>query len=112
MLQCLTDAFNPGNADHVKQKEDVELGNGLPGIRSTTEVDDAIEAAGLEVRPRSPFHFGACHIHLHTRLLQRLPRQQNSLYAAKQAKRLMASVCCLHLHMLGCFTSHVSAVEF
>ena len=50
MLQCLTDAFNAGNADHVKQKEDVELGNGLPGIRTTTEVDNAIKAAGLEVR--------------------------------------------------------------
>lgn len=49
-MQCLTDAYNPDNADHVKQKQDVELGNGLPGIRSTREVDEAITAAGLEVR--------------------------------------------------------------
>jgi hypothetical protein len=47
----LTDAYNPENPDHVKQKQDVELGNGLPGIRKTTEVDEAIKAAGLEVPP-------------------------------------------------------------
>lgn len=52
VLQCLTEAFNPDNADHVKQKQDVELGNGLPGIRTTTEVDNAVKAAGLEVCSR------------------------------------------------------------
>lgn len=46
---CLTDAFNPDNEEHVKQKQDVELGNGLPGIRTTTEVDNAIKAAGLKL---------------------------------------------------------------
>lgn len=54
-MQCLTAAYNGDNKEHVQQKQDVELGNGLPGIRSTGEVDAAITAAGLEVRlPRTP----------------------------------------------------------
>lgn len=56
-VQCLTDAFDKSNPEHVKAKEDVELGNGLPGTRTTHEVDAAIREAGLEVRlplPHTP----------------------------------------------------------
>lgn len=46
---CLTEAYNPESASHVAAKRDIELGNGLPGIRTTAEVDAAIKKAGLEL---------------------------------------------------------------
>ncbi|KAG0614044.1 hypothetical protein M758_6G147300 [Ceratodon purpureus] len=46
---CLTDAYNPENKDHKRIKEEIELGNGLPDIRSTRQVLDALKAAGFEV---------------------------------------------------------------
>lgn len=49
-LQCLTAAYNKDSADHVAAKRDIELGNGLPGIRTTADVDQALKDAGLEVR--------------------------------------------------------------
>ena len=50
-MQCLTKAFNASNEEHVKAKQDIEIGNGLPGIRTTAEVDQALKDAGLEVCP-------------------------------------------------------------
>ena len=47
--QCLTKAFNPDSEDHKTTKREIELGNGLPGIRTTAEVDKALADAGLEV---------------------------------------------------------------
>jgi hypothetical protein len=49
LLQCLTKAFTPESAGHIAAKRDIELGNGLPGIRTTAEVDAALENAGFEV---------------------------------------------------------------
>jgi hypothetical protein len=49
-LQCLTAAYSAANPEHVRIKHNVEVGNGLPGIRTTGEVDAAIAKAGLEVR--------------------------------------------------------------
>jgi hypothetical protein len=53
-MQCLTAAFDKGSAEHVAAKRDIELGNGLPGIRTTAEVDQALKDAGFEVRAAWP----------------------------------------------------------
>ena len=50
---CLTDAYDPNNPDHTAAKAEVELGNGLPDIRSTKAVVEALEKAGFEVRGRA-----------------------------------------------------------
>lgn len=56
-MQCLTTAFNPKNEEHVATKRNIEVGNGLPGIRTTAEVDAALAKAGFEVRfPWRPAH--------------------------------------------------------
>ncbi|XP_024395494.1 cycloartenol-C-24-methyltransferase 1 [Physcomitrium patens] len=46
---CITDAYNPGNKDHKRIKEEIELGNGLPDIRSTRQVLQALKDAGFEI---------------------------------------------------------------
>lgn len=50
LMQCLTRAYNSENPEHERIRKNVEIGNGLPGIRTTAEVDAAVKAAGLEVR--------------------------------------------------------------
>ncbi|MCY4619822.1 MAG: methyltransferase domain-containing protein [Chloroflexi bacterium] len=46
---CLTDLYDPENADHVRIKQDVMKGNGLPDIAHTSEISSALVAAGFEV---------------------------------------------------------------
>lgn len=67
-MQCLTDAYDAANPEHVKAKQDVELGNGLPGTRTTAEVNAAVKEAGLEVRrpPRRPHAHACMHARAHT----------------------------------------------
>lgn len=48
-LQCMTDAFDPENSEHQKCKKGIEIGNGLPDIRTCRQVAEALEAAGFEV---------------------------------------------------------------
>ncbi len=54
---CLTEQFDPDNAEHLRIKKDIEVGDALPDIASTTEICDALQAAGfelLEAFDRSP----------------------------------------------------------
>ena len=46
---CLTDLFDSSNEEHMKIKEGIMTGSGLPNIATTTEVRDAIQAAGFEL---------------------------------------------------------------
>ncbi|EHA8588509.1 putative Cycloartenol-C-24-methyltransferase 1 [Cocos nucifera] len=46
---CLTDHFDPKNEKHQKIKADVELGSGLPDIRTTSQCLEALKLAGFEV---------------------------------------------------------------
>ncbi|CAI5509147.1 unnamed protein product [Closterium sp. Naga37s-1] len=49
---CLTDAYDPNNPQHQEVKREVELGNGLPDIRTTAQVRQALLDAGFEVSRR------------------------------------------------------------
>ena len=46
---CLTELFDPENAEHQRIKLDIERGDGLPDIETTTEVCEALSAAGFEI---------------------------------------------------------------
>ncbi len=46
---CLTDIFDPGNADHLQIKNDIMLGDALPDIALTGEVCHALRTAGFEI---------------------------------------------------------------
>ncbi|KAK3145735.1 hypothetical protein QOZ80_3BG0256690 [Eleusine coracana subsp. coracana] len=46
---CLTDRFDSNNARHRTIKAEIELGDGLPDIRSTRECIQAMKDAGFEV---------------------------------------------------------------
>ncbi|KAK0595798.1 hypothetical protein LWI29_010063 [Acer saccharum] len=46
---CITDYFDPMNQEHQRIKAEVELGNGLPDIRSMSECLEALKLAGFEV---------------------------------------------------------------
>ncbi|CAI7813985.1 unnamed protein product, partial [Closterium sp. NIES-53] len=46
---CLTDAYDPNNPQHQEVKREVELGNGLPDIRTTAQVRQALQDAGFEL---------------------------------------------------------------
>ncbi|XP_039118675.1 cycloartenol-C-24-methyltransferase 1-like isoform X2 [Dioscorea cayenensis subsp. rotundata] len=46
---CMTDNFDPNNQIHQRIKAEIELGNGLPDIRSTTQCLEALKLAGFEV---------------------------------------------------------------
>ncbi|KAK8937184.1 Cycloartenol-C-24-methyltransferase 1 [Platanthera zijinensis] len=46
---CMTDNYNPNNESHKKIKAEIEIGDGLPDIRSTHQCLDAIKQAGFEV---------------------------------------------------------------
>lgn len=46
---CMTDSFDPNNEEHQKIKAEIEIGNGLPDIRLTRQIIEALERAGFEV---------------------------------------------------------------
>jgi sterol 24-C-methyltransferase len=46
---CLTDGFDQTNAKHCEIKAEIELGSGLPDIRSTRQCIQAMKDAGFEV---------------------------------------------------------------
>lgn len=46
---CATDKYDPSNPEHKKVMAEIELGNGLPDVRTTKETDAALAAAGFEV---------------------------------------------------------------
>ncbi|PWZ38659.1 Cycloartenol-C-24-methyltransferase 1 [Zea mays] len=46
---CLTDRFDPNNAKHLTAKAEIELGDGLPDIRTTRQCVQAMKDAGFEV---------------------------------------------------------------
>ncbi|CAD6215076.1 unnamed protein product [Miscanthus lutarioriparius] len=45
----LTDRFDPNNAKHLTIKAEIELGDGLPDIRTTRQCVQAMKDAGFEV---------------------------------------------------------------
>ena len=46
---CLTDQFDAGNAEHQRIKNEIMIGDGLPDVPSTSEVDAALQSAGFEL---------------------------------------------------------------
>ncbi len=46
---CLTDKFDAGNTRHQRIKNDIMIGDGLPDIPGTSEVDAALQSAGFEL---------------------------------------------------------------
>ncbi|XP_024531027.1 cycloartenol-C-24-methyltransferase 1 [Selaginella moellendorffii] len=46
---CMTDAYDPHNEHHNKMKAEIELGNGLPDIRTTRQCLEAAKEAGFEI---------------------------------------------------------------
>lgn len=46
---CATDVYNPTNAHHKQVMAEIELGNGLPDVRTTAETLQSLKAAGFEV---------------------------------------------------------------
>ncbi|XP_007028764.2 PREDICTED: cycloartenol-C-24-methyltransferase isoform X1 [Theobroma cacao] len=46
---CVTNSFDPMNQEHQRIKGEVELGNGLPDIRSMGQCLEALKLAGFEV---------------------------------------------------------------
>ncbi len=46
---CLTEHFDPDDAEHLRIKNDIEVGDALPDIASTAEICDALQAAGFEL---------------------------------------------------------------
>ena len=46
---CLTDEFDPENADHQWIKNEIMVGDALPEIASMSDICDALQAAGFEV---------------------------------------------------------------
>ncbi len=54
---CLTENFDPGNAEHQRIKTDIMVGDALPDIASTSEICTAMRRAGfklLEAYDRAP----------------------------------------------------------
>ncbi|KAJ8747046.1 hypothetical protein K2173_011392 [Erythroxylum novogranatense] len=46
---CMTDSFDPKNEEHQRIKAEIEIGDGLPNIRSTGQCIEALKKAGFEV---------------------------------------------------------------
>ncbi|BBN04422.1 sterol 24-C-methyltransferase [Marchantia polymorpha subsp. ruderalis] len=46
---ALTDSYNPQNEDHKECKAKIEIGNGLPDVRTEAQIVEALKAAGFEV---------------------------------------------------------------
>lgn len=49
----MTDAYNKGNEAHEKCKKGIEIGNGLPDIRTCKQVAQSLKDAGFEVGHRA-----------------------------------------------------------
>lgn len=45
----MTDKYDPNNKDHVRIKEGIEVGNGLPTLPHHSHIADCLEKAGFEV---------------------------------------------------------------
>lgn len=46
---CLTDLFDPEDANHRRLKADLEVGGGLPDIARPHEIDEALRTVGFEL---------------------------------------------------------------
>ena len=46
---CLTETHDPQNEEHLRIKKEIETGNALPDIADTSEVCDALRAAGFDL---------------------------------------------------------------
>ena len=46
---CLTEIHDPRNEEHLRIKKEIETGNALPDIAHTSEVCDALRAAGFDL---------------------------------------------------------------
>jgi sterol 24-C-methyltransferase len=46
---CTTVAYDPANPEHLRLKKDIEIGNGLPDIITTSECLQAMKDAGFEI---------------------------------------------------------------
>ena len=46
---CLTGEFDPGNAEHLRIKNDIMVGDALPDIALTSEICTALRATGFEI---------------------------------------------------------------
>ncbi|KAJ6846576.1 cycloartenol-C-24-methyltransferase 1 isoform X1 [Iris pallida] len=46
---CMTKHYDPKNQEHQKLKAEIELGNGLPDVRTTDQCLEALKLAGFEV---------------------------------------------------------------
>ena len=46
---CLTEDFDPGNAEHLRIKNDIMIGDALPDIAVTSETCTALRMAGFEL---------------------------------------------------------------
>ena len=46
---CLTEEFDPANAEHLRIKEDIESGDALPDIAFASEICTALRTAGFEL---------------------------------------------------------------
>ena len=46
---CLTDKYDPKDESHKLFKHQIEIGNGLPGIRTTKQCKDAMVKAGFQM---------------------------------------------------------------
>ena len=46
---CLTERFDPGNAEHLRIKNDIMVGDALPEIASMSEICAALRTAGFEL---------------------------------------------------------------
>ncbi len=46
---CLTEDFDPDNAEHLRIKNDIMMGNALPELAFTSEICDALRKAGFEL---------------------------------------------------------------
>ena len=63
---CLTEDFDPGNAEHLRIKHDIMVGDALPDIALTSEICTALSTAGfqlleacdraLESHPETPWY--------------------------------------------------------
>lgn len=45
----VTEKYNPNNKDHVRVKEGIEVGNGLPTLASPAHIIECLEKSGFEV---------------------------------------------------------------
>jgi len=46
---CLTDKYDPNNAEHRQIKKNIEIGDGLPDIANTSVIDAALREVGFEI---------------------------------------------------------------